>query len=232
MAMASDALVELRGITKVYGRGAATIEALRTVDLDVRPGEFVGVMGPSGCGKSTLLHIVGCLDPPTSGAYRLALQDVSSLPEKELARIRATRIGFVFQSFNVIPQYSILENVAMPFLYQDRYVPDALERAERVLDRVGLSARCSHKPAELSGGEIQRAAIARALVIEPLLILADEPTGNLDSKTSEGVLDLFRELHERGVTLIVVTHDPHVASRCERIVHLADGRVVPGETAV
>lgn len=184
-------------------------------------------MGASGSGKSTLLHLLGCLDSPTAGRYLLDQEDVSSLSDNRLALIRAQKIGFVFQSFNLIPQLNVFENVEMPFLYQKKSVPENLqELIKEALEKVGLSHRLSHHPAELSGGEMQRVAIARALVTKPLLVLADEPTGNLDSANGKAILKLFSELHLQGVTLVMVTHDTQIASHCKRFIRMQDGLIV------
>jgi putative ABC transport system ATP-binding protein len=221
-----DSIVEARGIKKVYEMGPQRVEALRGLDISVQPGEFIGIMGPSGSGKSTLMHIVGCLERATEGSCLLGGQDISHLSDRELSLMRATQIGFVFQTFNLIPQYSVAENVAMPFLYRKETRAEARYLAEKAIDLVDLSARQTHRPSELSGGEMQRVAIARALAVDPLLILADEPTGNLDSETSQSIISLFRELNEQGTTLIVVTHEKVVASHCQRICILHDGRIV------
>ncbi len=229
----TEKIVEARDLTKVYGNGTAKVEALRSVGITVEAGEFLGVMGQSGAGKSTLMHILGCLDRPTHGTYLLAGQDVSRLSDRDLSLIRATKIGFVFQTFNLIPRCTVLENVMMPVLYQkgNGSAADITRKAERAIDRVGLTSRGTHKPSELSGGELQRAAIARAIVVQPLLVFADEPTGNLDLRTSEDILDLFRELNDEGTTLIVVTHSETVAACCKRVVRLEDGRIANNETA-
>lgn len=224
-----EQLVEARGIKKVYDLGPERVEALRGLDISIQPGEFIGIMGPSGSGKSTLMHILGCLERATEGTYLLGGRDVSCLLDNDLSLVRATQIGFVFQTFNLIPQCSVLENVAMPFLYRKETSDEARLLAERAVERVGLSARVNHKPSELSGGEMQRVAIARALAVDPLLILADEPTGNLDSETSESIISLFCELNEQGATLIVVTHEKEVASHCQIIYRLRDGRIVNNE---
>lgn len=221
--------VEARGMKKVYDMGSKQVEALRGLDLSIDPGEFVGIMGPSGSGKSTLMHILGCLERTTEGTYLLGGKDVSSLSDHDLSVIRASQIGFVFQTFNLIPQYSVFENVAMPFLYREETGREAKYLAEQAIARVSLSDRMTHRPSELSGGEMQRVAIARALAVDPLLILADEPTGNLDSETSQGIISLFRELNEQGATLIVVTHEKEVASYCQRINFLHDGKIVGDE---
>ena len=225
----SEQIVEARGIKKAYEMGPERVEALRGVDISIQTGEFVGIMGSSGSGKSTLMHILGCLEKATEGTYLLGGQDISRVSDHDLSLIRANQIGFVFQTFNLIPQYSVLENVAMPFLYRKETRNDAGLLAERAIERVGLSARCNHKPSELSGGEMQRVAIARALAVDPLLILADEPTGNLDSETSKSIISLFSELNKQGTTLIVVTHEKEVASHCQTVYHLNDGRIVNDE---
>lgn len=223
----SSPLIKAEGIAKVYFKGSTKIQALRGVDLTVQPGDFVAVMGPSGSGKSTLLHILGCLSRPTSGSYFLDNRDVSGLSDNELSRIRGSQIGFVFQMYNLVPQLSILENVTLPFLYREDEMIKAEARAQMALERVGLAERGDHRPSELSGGELQRAAIARALAAGPDVVLADEPTGNLDSKTSDGVMNLFQELNEQGVTIIVVTHDPGISDRCRSITRIKDGLIVP-----
>lgn len=225
----SEQIVEARGIKKVYEMGPERVEALRGVDISIQTGEFVGIMGPSGSGKSTLMHILGCLEKATEGTYLLGGQDISRVSDHDLSLMRANKIGFVFQTFNLIPQYSVLENVAMPFLYRKETRNEAGLLAERAIERVGLSARCNHKPSELSGGEMQRVAIARALAVDPLLILADEPTGNLDSETSKSIISLFCELNKQGATLIVVTHEKEVASHCQTVYLLNDGRIVNDE---
>lgn len=219
-------LVAAERLTKVYPMGPARVEALRGVDLMVEQGEFVSIMGPSGSGKSTLLNILGCLDRPTSGTYHLAGEDVSRLPDRKLSRIRSTKIGFVFQTYNLIPQLSVRENVEVPFLYNGADDSTARSRTVEALERVGLAERMKHKPSELSGGEMQRVAIARALAIAPSIILADEPTGNLDSATGKEILKLFEELHAQGATIIMVTHNLEVARGTERVVRLRDGLAV------
>ncbi len=222
-------IVDAQGLVKIYHTGSAVVEALRGVSLSVDSGEFVGIMGASGSGKSTLLHLLGCLETPTSGSYRLGGRDISFLDDKELSLIRATKIGFIFQTFNLVSQCTVLENVTMPFLYRPGDSAGVREKAEMVIAQVGLADRRTHKPSELSGGEMQRVAIARALVVDPLMILADEPTGNLDTKTSNAILSLFRELNDQQVTIIMVTHDEQVASFCHRVVQLSDGLIVAEE---
>ncbi|MDH3839133.1 MAG: ABC transporter ATP-binding protein [Desulfobacteraceae bacterium] len=224
-----EKIVETRGIRKVYEMGPNRVEALRGLDFSVRSGEFVAIMGPSGSGKSTLMHILGCLERATEGIYLLGGQDISSVSDRNLSLMRANQIGFVFQTFSLISQYNVFENVEIPFLYRKETRNKARRLAEKAIERVGLSARRHHKPSELSGGEMQRVAIARALAVDPLLILADEPTGNLDSKTSKNIISLFQDLNEQGTTLIVVTHEKEVASHCQTIYHLLDGRIVNDE---
>ena len=224
-----EKIVEALGIRKVYEMGPNRVEALRGLDFSVRSGEFVAIMGPSGSGKSTLMHILGCLERATEGIYLLGGQDISSVSDRNLSLMRANQIGFVFQTFSLISQYNVFENVEIPFLYRKETRNKARRLAEKAIERVGLSARRHHKPSELSGGEMQRVAIARALAVDPLLILADEPTGNLDSKTSKNIISLFQDLNEQGTTLIVVTHEKEVASHCQTIYHLLDGRIVNDE---
>ena len=221
----SDAVLSLSDVTKVYRNGSLEVAALRGVTLDVQPGEYVAVMGPSGSGKSTLMHIIGCLDVPTAGSYHLAGEDVSRMSENELADVRNLRIGFVFQQFNLLASMTAASNVALPLAYAGISRADRRERAEASLARVGLADRVSHRPGELSGGQQQRVAVARALVTEPALILADEPTGNLDSTSTADVLDLFDELHDAGRTVVLITHEHDVAARAGRIVRLRDGLV-------
>lgn len=208
---------------KVYGHGAAAVTALNGVTLEIKTGEFVAVMGPSGSGKSTFLSILGCLERPTEGRYCFNGQDVNSLDEDELARLRNQEIGFVFQTFNLLPRYEILQNVELPLIYAGVPRKERQERAVAMLTRVGLGHRLKHKPTALSGGEQQRVAIARALINSPAVILADEPTGNLDSRTSHEIMALFRELHAEGRTIIMVTHEADIARYSGRILHFLDG---------
>jgi putative ABC transport system ATP-binding protein len=223
----SDLLIEVRDMTKVYGTGDMAVHALWGVSLDVRRGEFVAIMGPSGSGKSTFMHLLGCLDRPTSGSYRLAGQEVSRLSADELAAIRSRQIGFVFQSFNLLARTSALENVELPMLYAGVAPQARLARAKELLESVGLGNRLDHKPSELSGGQQQRVAIARALANGAPLLMADEPTGNLDSKSSAEIMMLVRRLNdEHGLTVVLVTHDTSVAAWSKRIVTFSDGRVV------
>jgi putative ABC transport system ATP-binding protein len=226
--VAVTAVIRAEGIVKRYRLGEVDVDALKGVGLEVQAGEYVALMGPSGSGKSTLMNLLGCLDVPTEGRYCLEGRDVSSLSEDELADVRGRRIGFVFQTFNLLPRATALENVELPLHYQRRSARDA---AKAALAAVGLSDRARHRPNQLSGGERQRVAIARAVVTEPAIILADEPTGNLDSQTGCEILDVFDGLSARGVTVILVTHDRSVASRARRIVHLRDGRIERVEEA-
>jgi len=220
-------VIEAEKLTRTYTVGNSLVNALRGVDLEVEMGEFVALMGSSGSGKSTMMHILGCLDTPTAGRYLLEERDVSTLSKDERARVRNTRIGFIFQTFNLLPRLNALDNVALPLLY-GRDDSEAKKRAEQALERVGLMPRAQHKPNELSGGERQRVAIARALVTNPALILADEPTGNLDSKTGADIMSLLVELCAEGHTILIVTHDPKVATHAERILHMQDGEIVNG----
>lgn len=224
------AIIDLREITKTYDQGELAVQALRGVTLGIERGQMVAVIGPSGSGKSTLMHVMGCLDAPTSGSYVLDGEDVSSLTSFKLASIRNRKIGFVFQTFNLLPKASLLRNVELPLLYAGVSGGDRKERAAEALRRVGLGDRAKHRPAELSGGQRQRAAIARAIVNGPSLILADEPTGNLDSKTGVEVLQIFHDMHARGETIVIVTHDPRIAEQCERVVRIVDGQIESDET--
>jgi len=223
-----SALLELRGICKRFSLGEKQVEILHGVDIDVRAGEFVAIMGPSGSGKTTCLEILGALSRPTEGSYSFEGQPVHHLDDDSLADLRARRMGFVFQTFNLMPRMSAVRNAALPLLYAGVARREREERAADLLDRVGLGHRLGHRPAQLSGGERQRVAIARALANEPGLILADEPTGNLDEATSREILELFRELHREGRTLVVVTHNDEVASCAERVIRLRDGRIAQG----
>lgn len=219
-------VIQARGLTKVYQMGDMEVRALRGVDVDIFGGEILAIMGPSGSGKSTLMNIIGCLDVPTSGTYLLDQIDVSRLDDNELAAIRSIKIGFVFQSFNLLARTSALANVELPLVYAGVSGRERRQRAADSLSLVGLGDRLGHKPNELSGGQQQRVAIARALINRPKLILADEPTGNLDTKTSDEIMHLFRRLNEeQGMTIVFVTHDPETADYCDRIIHVRDGRV-------
>ena len=221
----SDSIIELEAVRKTYASGAIAVEALRGIDAEIREGEYVAVVGRSGSGKSTLMHILGCLDVLTSGSYRLAGKDVSELGETALAVVRNRQIGFVFQQFNLLAPMSAWRNVELPLVYAG--VPRAArrERAHRALAQVGLSDRADHRPGELSGGQQQRVAVARALVTEPAMILADEPTGNLDSTASADVLRLIREVHASGRTIVLITHEHDVADQADRVLTLRDGRL-------
>lgn len=220
-----DTLIRIRGLARTYERGATSVRALRGVDLDIARGEFVAIMGRSGSGKSTLLQLLGALDRPTSGFYELDGEDVFSASSRRLSRLRSERIGFVFQTFHLLDELTVLENVCLPFGYRRESVREAKRRALAAIDRVGLTERLRHTPNALSGGEMQRVAIARALAVEPALILADEPTGNLDEVTSEEILGLLEELNADGATLVLVTHDPDVAERASRTLRMHEGMI-------
>ena len=218
-------IVSLQAVRRSYKMGDVVVEALRGLSLDIAAGEYVAIMGPSGCGKSTLLNLLGCLDRPTSGRYLLGGTDISSLDDDELSDIRGRRLGFIFQSYNLIQQLNILENIEVPLFYQGRSEEEARAIAIGLAKRVGLERRLDHKPFELSGGQQQRVAIARALASDPLVILADEATGNLDSTSGREILSLFDELNQAGKTLIMVTHDNSVGERAQRVVRLSDGQL-------
>jgi putative ABC transport system ATP-binding protein len=222
-------MIELSAIRKTYRLGGSDIHALDGIDLRVARGEFVAIMGPSGSGKSTLLNVLGGLDRPDSGRYRLAQDEVSALDDDAASAVRTRRIGFVFQSFHLLPRLTVLENVLLPQRYAREPDPDAPGRARALLERIGLGQRLDHLPGQLSGGQLQRAAIARALLNQPDLLLADEPTGNLDSNSAADVMALLRELHAGGQTLVLVTHDPAIAASAQRTIHLRDGRVAAGQ---
>ncbi len=224
-----EKVIEFIQIVKHYHVGTETIRALRSVDLSINENEYVAIMGPSGSGKSTLMNILGCLDTPTKGQYILNNTDVSKLIDDQLAEIRNKEIGFVFQTFNLLPRYTALENVTLPLIYAGKSKIERLENAEKTLKNVGLADRMTHKPNELSGGQRQRVAVARALVNNPSIILADEPTGNLDSKTSVEILNLFHEIHQKGNTIILVTHEEDVALHAHRIIRLRDGMIESDE---
>jgi putative ABC transport system ATP-binding protein len=228
--MSKQTIIETKNLTKVYGTGDASVTALNGISLKIMSGEFVAIMGPSGSGKSTLMHILGCLSRPTDGNYILDNQDVSNLDNKELAAIRNQKIGFVFQAYNLLPRTSALQNVELPLIYDRRegvhrnqLESEALARA--MLEKVGLADRMDHQPQELSGGQQQRVAIARALVNQPVMIIADEPTGNLDSHSGADIMNLMHEIHEQGATIVIVTHDPKIAAHTERTIELRDGLI-------
>src|SRR4026208_33122 len=218
-------LIRLQNLSRMYQMGSETIYALRDVSLEIERGEYVAIMGPSGSGKSTLMNLLGCLDTPTSGRYELNGTDVSEMDDNDLADVRNREIGFVFQTFNLLPRSNALHNVELPLIYAGMDSDTRRDRALQALDNVGLSDRVHHKPNELSGGQRQRVAIARALVNSPAILLADEPTGNLDSKTGVEIMALFERLHGTGNTIILVTHEPDVAAHAHRVIHIRDGQV-------
>jgi putative ABC transport system ATP-binding protein len=230
-------IIRVENLTKVYGSGEVAVRALDGVDLTIDAGEFVAIMGPSGSGKSTLMNILGCLDRPTNGQYWLGGEDVSKLNRTQLARVRNQKIGFVFQSYNLLGRTTALKNVLLPLLYASngRHAHSAAERealAREALELVGLADRMHHRPNELSGGQQQRVAIARALVNDPLIILADEPTGNLDTHSSEEIIAILHELHRRGRTIVMISHEPELAIQAQRVVHVRDGRIIQDEPVI
>lgn len=218
-------IVHFENVSKTYQMGLIMVEALRGVTFSIEPGEYISIMGPSGCGKSTMLNVLGCLDRTTSGQYFLGGQNVSQMSDDDLSMVRGAQLGFVFQSYNLIQQLTLVENIEIPLYYQDRTEEESREMARELAARVGLEDRLAHKPFELSGGQQQRVAIARALVNDPLVLLADEPTGNLDSASGTEILKLFDELNEQGKTLILVTHDSNVARHARRAIRLRDGQI-------
>ncbi len=226
MESASQPLIKLDGVSKVFLTDEVETHALSSVSIDIGRGEYVSIAGPSGCGKSTLLSILGLLDSPTEGSYLLNNRSVASLPAAERARVRNREIGFIFQSFNLIGDLTVFENVELPLTYRGMKSSERRERVQAALERVGMSHRAKHLPSQLSGGQQQRVAVARAVAGEPLILLADEPTGNLDSRSGEAVMDLLKELHGGGATICMVTHDPRYARHADRNIHLFDGRVV------
>lgn len=223
----SKNIIELGNIKKIYRAVGGDTEALKDIDLNIKEGEFLAIMGPSGSGKSTLMNILGLLDTPTSGKYILNGRDVSRLKEKELAKIRNKEIGFVFQQFNLLSRTTVLDNVLLPSVYGD--TPNSKEKAESLIDMVGLKRWISHKSNELSGGQIQRVAIARALMMDPSIILADEPTGNLDTKRSKEIMKLFKEINKKGSTIVLITHEEYLAQYASRIIHIKDGNIIKEE---
>jgi len=225
----SGVVIRTEGLTKTYEMGAELVHALQGVDLEIRKGEYVAIMGPSGSGKSTLMNLIGCLDSPSSGHYWLAGRLVSDLDDDELAYIRNREIGFVFQTFNLLPRATALHNVELPLIYNGTPAEERVEKAKLALQRVDLTSRMTHKPNELSGGQRQRVAIARALVNDPSIVLADEPTGNLDSKTGEEIMGLFANLHRQGNTIIVVTHEMDIAQHAHRVIFIRDGKIASDE---
>jgi putative ABC transport system ATP-binding protein len=222
----TDLMIRIAGLEKTYELGGENrVRALRGIDLDVSRGSYMAIMGPSGSGKSTMLNLLGCLDRPTAGSYFLGDEDVSQMSDDQLSEVRGRRIGFIFQSYNLIAQLTVLENIQVPLFYQGHDMRQYHEHCEKMADIVGLSDRLDHRPSQLSGGQQQRVAIARSLVNDPLMILADEPTGNLDSKTGKEVLDIIDDLNQHGKTIILVTHDDHVAARAHRVIHMKDGLI-------
>jgi putative ABC transport system ATP-binding protein len=228
----SGLVIKTEELAKVYEMGAEQVHALRGIDLEIHKGEYVAIMGPSGSGKSTLMNLIGCLDSPSSGKYWLAGRLVSELDDDELAYIRNKEIGFVFQTFNLLPRATALHNVELPLIYNGTPADERLERAKKALERVDLTERMNHKPNELSGGQRQRVAVARALVNSPSIVLADEPTGNLDSKTGDEIMALFENLHAQGNTIILVTHENDIAQHAHRIIHIRDGKVASDQAVV
>lgn len=227
--ISSGVVIKTEALAKVYEMGAEQVHALRGVDVQIRKGEYVAIMGPSGSGKSTLMNLIGCLDSPSSGRYWLAGRLVSDLDDDELAYIRNKEIGFVFQTFNLLPRATALHNVELPLIYNGTPAEERIEKAKKALERVDLMDRMNHKPNELSGGQRQRVAVARALVNSPSIVLADEPTGNLDSKTGEEIMALFENLYRQGNTIILVTHEHDIAQHAHRIIHIRDGKIASDE---
>lgn len=223
-------LIDLHKISKIYEVGTVEVRALREVDLVIKPNDYMSIMGPSGSGKSTLMNIIGCLDTPTKGEYEFEGELVHEMDDNQLASIRNRKIGFVFQTFNLLPKATALRNVELPLIYANLPRHERLEMAEEALTKVGLKDRITHKPNELSGGQRQRVAIARALVTQPSIILADEPTGNLDSKSGQEIMDILNGLHDNGNTIILVTHEKYIADQANRSIHLLDGRIVDDKT--
>ncbi len=223
--MSRSAIISIKGLTKVFKMGDSEVHALAGVDLDIEEGSYVAIMGPSGSGKSTMLNILGCLDRPTAGTYHIGGKDVTHLNDDELSSVRGERIGFIFQSYNLIDQLTVIENIHVPLFYQGKDLVECWNHCEDLAKLVGLGQRLDHRPKQLSGGQQQRVAIARSLVNDPLMILGDEPTGNLDSKTGAEVLDLMDRLHAAGKTIVMVTHGDEVAGRAQRVIHMKDGAI-------
>lgn len=223
--MPGNPVIRLEGIQKIYQLGEVEVRALRGVDLEIEEGSYVAIMGPSGSGKSTMLNLLGCLDRPSHGSYFLGGEDVSKLDDDAISAVRGKRLGFVFQSYNLIHQLTVIENIHVPLFYQGKDLSETFEHCKQLAEMVGLAQRLDHRPKQLSGGQQQRVAIARALVNDPLMILADEPTGNLDSKTGTEVLDLFDRLNAAGKTIVLVTHGGEVAERAHRVIHMKDGQI-------
>ncbi len=235
--MSGKAIVRIKGITKIYDLGEVKVKALAGVDLEIQPGSYVAIMGASGSGKSTMLNILGCLDRPTQGQYFLGGLDVAHMPDDELSNARGKQIGFVFQSYNLIEQLTVIENIHIPLFYQGKSLEDHYDHCLKLAHLVGLGDRIEHRPKQLSGGQQQRVAIARSLANEPLMILADEPTGNLDSHTGQEILDLFDRLNAKGTTIIMVTHGEETASRAQRVIRMHDGKIAsdtinPGRSSI
>ena len=221
----SSSIIRMSDIRKIYDTGKVKVEALKSIDLDVKKGEMLAIVGPSGSGKSTLMNLLGCLDTATSGTYELGGENVAGVTRDQLAEIRNRRVGFVFQNFNLLPHISALENVELPMLFGGMAVPKRRQRAAELLERVGLGDRLEHKPTELSGGQMQRVAIARSLAMDPDIVLADEPTGNLDTSSGSDIMSIFTDLWKQGRTLVIITHDPGLAKRASRVVEVRDGRI-------